>query len=133
MGNNSDSTSLAPLSRAQREIMEIIWDLGEASVMDVKKRLDVTRTVARNTIRTSMERMAEKGWLSVSEAGRSYIYRPNVEREESLGQRVTEIIDNACGGEPEKLMLALLEYRGLDEGEEKRIRDMLDEARRRQK
>ena len=95
MAGTSKIQPTRPLSRAQREIMEIIWDLGEATVMDVKNRLDDVRPVARNTVRTSMERMAEKGWLYVSEAGRSFVYSPRIEREESLGQRVTEMIDKA--------------------------------------
>lgn len=118
-----------PLSRAQREVMEIIWDKGEASALEVTDLLNETRPVARNTVRTLMERMEAKGWLSHRNVGRSYVYAAMVPREENLGQRVIEIIDKACGGEPEKLMMALIQYRGLSEDEAKRIREMLDEAK----
>lgn len=120
---------LQPLSRAQREVMEIIWNEGEASVADVCKHLNKEREVARNTVRTLMERMETKGWLSHRESGRSYVYSATVPREESLGQRVIDMVDKACGGNPELLMMALLDYRGLSEEEAKRIRSMLDEAR----
>ena len=43
-----------------------------------------------------------------------------------------EMVDKACGGNPEKLMMALLQYRGLSEEESSRIRKMLDEAKRQQ-
>jgi len=121
-----------PLSRAQREIMEIIWDMDEAGVLEVTRVLNKQRPVARNTVRTLMERMKDKGWLTHRVEGRSYLYSATVPREESLGQRVMDMVDKACGGDPEKLMLALVKYRGLSDEETKRIRKMLDQARKKQ-
>lgn len=118
-----------PLSRAEREVMEIIWDLGEIGVAEVTERLNKQRTVARNTVRTLMERMRDKGWLSYRTEGRSYLYTATIPREESLGQRVMDMVDKACGGNPDKLVMALLQYRGLSEEEAARIRKMLDDAK----
>ncbi len=126
---DSTSNKRSPLSRAQREVMEIIWDAGEASVQDVMQRLNEERSVARNTVRTLMERMESKGWLKHRTEGRSYLYSATVPREESLGQRVLDMVEKACGGDPEKLMMALLDYRGLSEEEIARIRKMLDGAK----
>ena len=118
-----------PLSRAEREIMELIWDKTEAGVLEITEALNKQRSVARNTVRTLMERMEEKGWLTHRVEGRSFVYAATVAREESLGQRVLDMVDKACGGNPEKLMMALLQYRGLSDEESKRIRTMLDEAK----
>jgi BlaI family penicillinase repressor len=126
------SNTKSPLSRAQREVMEIIWDKGEVGVLEVTEMLNQIRPIARNTVRTLMERMQEKGWLTYRPQGRSYIYSALVPREESLGQRVTEMVDKACGGEPERLMMALLNYRGLSDEETHRIQKMLDEAKAKQ-
>ncbi len=123
---------LPPLSRAQREIMELIWDHGELGVQDATALLNKQRPVARNTVRTLLERMREKGWLSHREDGRSYFYSATVPREESLGQRVMDMVDKACGGNPERLMTALLQYRGLSDDEAERIQKMLDDARKAQ-
>lgn len=70
----------------------------------------------------------EKGWLTHRTEGRSYVYSPLVPREESLGQRVLDMVNKACGGNPEKLMVALLQYRGLSDDETTRIRKILDDA-----
>jgi BlaI family transcriptional regulator, penicillinase repressor len=123
------ANSRPPLSRAQREVMEVIWDRGEIGVLEVTDILNQDRSVARNTVRTLMDRMREKGWLKHRAEGRTYLYSAVVPREESLGQRVMEMVDKACGGEPEKLMMALLNYRGLSEDEATRIRQMLDDAK----
>ncbi len=109
--------------------MELVWDKKEAGVQEITSTLNQARVVARSTVRTLMERMEEKGWLTHRVEGRSFIYAPTVPREESLGQRVLDMVDKACGGTPEKLMMALLQYRGLSDDEAKRIRVMLDEAK----
>ncbi|MDA1372659.1 MAG: BlaI/MecI/CopY family transcriptional regulator [Proteobacteria bacterium] len=124
-----DLRNKTALSRAQREVMEVIWDLGEVGVAEVTQALNRQRPMARNTVRTLMERMEEKSWLTHRVVGRSFVYSATVPREESLGQRVMDMVDKACGGKPEKLMLALMQYRGLSEDEAKRIRKMLDEAK----
>ena len=118
-----------PLSRSEKELMELVWDNAESTVLEITQLVNQRRPVARNTVRTLMERMEEKGWLTHRVEGRSYVYCAVVPREESLGQRVLDMVDKACGGNPEKLMMALLEYRGLSEEEAKRIRVMLDEAK----
>jgi len=127
--SKSNITNKTPLSRSEREIMELVWDKTESSVLEITEIINQQRQVARNTVRTLMERMQEKGWLTYRVEGRSYVYSALVPREESLGQRVLDMVDKACGGNPEKLMMALLEYRGLSAEETKRIRVMLDEAK----
>ena len=126
----SDRDSILPgLSQSQREIMEIIWDRGEVSAHDVRKALSKKRTLARNTVRTLLERMENKGWLKHREDGRTFIYFAAQPREVSIGQKVLEVIEHVCGGSPEELMTALLDYRGLSAQELKRIRALLDQAK----
>ena len=118
----------AALSPAQRELMEIVWESGELSVSQVRTILAKKRDVARNTVRTLMERMEEKGWLTHREQGRTYLYSAALPRQATIAQKVTEVIDNVCGGSPETLMTALLDHHGLTNAELKRIRAMLDGA-----
>lgn len=122
-------STLPGLSRSQREIMEIVWDRGEVSANDVREILSKTRELAKNTVRTLLERMEEKGWLKHREEGRTYLYSAAQPREASIGQKVIEVVEHVCGGSPEDLMTALLDYRGLTAQELKRIRAMLDEAK----
>jgi BlaI family penicillinase repressor len=117
------------LTPAQGEIMEIIWELGEVSATAVRKVLSQSRPVARNTVRTLLERMEEKGWITHREDGRTFLYRAARPRHASIGQKVREVIETVCGGSPEALVTALLDYRGLSRGELERIRQMLAKAR----
>jgi predicted transcriptional regulator len=121
--------TLPGLSQSQREIMEIVWDRDEVSAIEVRDVLSKNRDLAKNTVRTLLDRMEEKGWLKHREEGRTYLYSAAQPREASIGQKVLEVVEHVCGGSPEELVTALLDYRGLSPQELKRIRTMLDEAK----
>jgi len=120
---------LPDLTPAQGEIMDIVWGCDEVSASEVRRILSKSRKVARNTVRTLLERMEEKGWITHREEGRTFLYSAAQPRQATIGQKVQQIVDTVCGGSPEALVTALLDYRGLNSGELERIREMLAQAR----
>ena len=120
---------LPELTPAQGEIMEIIWERGEVSASEVRRVLARTRKVARNTVRTLLERMEEKGWITHREDGRTFLYSAAQPRQVTIGQKVQQVVETVCGGSAEALVTALLDYRGLNSQELERIRQMLARAR----
>jgi BlaI family transcriptional regulator, penicillinase repressor len=124
----SAPSPLPPLSEAQMEIMNVIWNRGEATVADVWKALGRRRKVARSTVVTMLERLQEKGWLSCDEEGHAFRYRPAVAREATLGEMVRRLVNTAFGGSAEGLVIALLHDRGVSKEEAKRIKKMIDRA-----
>ncbi len=120
---------LPELTPAQGEIMEIVWGADEVSASEVRRILSNSRKVARNTVRTLLERMEEKGWLKHREEARAFLYSAAQPRQATIGQKVQEIVETVCGGSPEALVTALLDYRGLNSDELERIRQMLAQAR----
>ena len=131
--SSSPTPATEPLSPAQREIMEVIWEHGELSASDVREVLSKDREVARNTVRTLMERMEIKGWLVHRVEGRTYLYSAAVPQQTSIGQKVSEVVDKFCGGSPEQLVNALLDYRGLNSSELRKIQKLLDKAKKESK
>jgi BlaI family penicillinase repressor len=126
---NEKRRELPELTPAQGEIMDIVWERGEVSASEVRRALSRTRAVARNTVRTLLERMEEKGWISHREEGRTFLYSATQPRQATIGRKVQEVIETVCGGSAEALVTALLDYRGLSTGELERIRRMLAQAR----
>lgn len=110
--------------------MEVVWDHSEISVFEVREILSRHRVVSRTAVRTTMERLEEKGWLTHRVIGRTHFYRALVSRNVSLGKRILDLIDKACGGEPERLMAALVEHRGLSPAEIARIQSLLENAKK---
>ncbi len=117
-----------PLTAAQREIMEVVWDNDEVTVTQVRDVLGKKREVARNTIQTMIVRLEERGWLKHREDGRTFWYSANRPRTTSLGAKVAQMVDRLFGGSPEEMVNALMEYRGLTADEAERIRAMIDAA-----
>jgi predicted transcriptional regulator len=126
---SSRRNELPELTPAQGEIMEIIWERGEVAASEVRRVLSRSRAVARNTVRTLLERMEEKGWITHREEGRTFLYSAAQPRQTSIGQKVREVVETVCGGSAEALVTALLDFRGLSSGELERIRQMLAEAK----
>lgn len=118
-----------PLSPAQLEIMEIVWDKSEVAAVEVRQHLADGRELARETVRTMLDRMEAKGWLKHRVVGRTFFYSAAVPRDATAGQKVIELIDTVCGGSPERLVTALLDYRGLSVEEAARIEALVKHAR----
>ncbi|XZE53727.1 BlaI/MecI/CopY family transcriptional regulator [Planctomycetaceae bacterium SH139] len=117
-----------PLTEAQREIMETVWELGEVTVSDVHVRIAEHRAVARNTVQTLMVRLEEKGWLRHVQRGRKFVYSAARTRSKSLGARVAHMVDFMFAGSPEQMVNALLEHRSLSESELQNIRELIEQA-----
>jgi predicted transcriptional regulator len=124
---------LPPLSQAQLEIMNIVWEQGDVTVADVWKSLSSQRKVARNTILTMLTRLEEKGWLRRDTQGHAHRYRAAVPREATMGTMIKDLVETAFGGSAEGLMMALLEGRGVSKEEAARIRLLIDQAEKRRR
>ncbi len=120
--------SLPPLSKAQMEIMNVVWDRGEVTVADVWKALSARRSVARSTVLTMITRLEEKGWLCCDQEGHAFRYKAAVPREATLGTVVRRLVDTAFGGSAERLFQALVHGRGLSKEEARKIKEMIDRA-----
>jgi predicted transcriptional regulator len=120
--------NLPPLSEAQLEIVNVVWDHGEVTVAEVWKDLSARRPVSRNTVSTMITRLEEKGWLRHRVIGGSYLYSATHPRATILPRLVQRLVDAAFQGSAEGLVLALLEGGRLSADEVQRIKAMLEQA-----
>lgn len=74
--------SLGPL---EREILNLIWDLGSATAKDIHDRIlaDPDRELAYASVTTVLNRLTNKGWLSCCKDGRAFSWQALVSREEA--------------------------------------------------
>jgi predicted transcriptional regulator len=75
-------TSLGPL---EREILELIWELGTATVKDIHDRIlsDPDRELAYASVTTVLRRLTQKGWLACHKDNRAFYWEPLVSKEEA--------------------------------------------------
>ena len=119
---------LPPLSEAQLEIINIVWDQGTATVGQVLKVLSKRRPISRNTVSTMVTRLEEKGWLRHRVVDGTFLYSATHSREKALPRMVHRLVDAAFQGSAEGLVLTLLEGGRLSADEVERIKAMLEKA-----
>jgi BlaI family transcriptional regulator, penicillinase repressor len=119
---------LPPLSEAQLEILQIVWEQGKTTVGEIWKMLAKRRPVSRNTVSTMVTRLEEKGWLRHRVVGGTFIYSATHPREKVLPRLVHRLVDAAFQGSAEGLVLTLLEGGRLSAEEVERIKAMVEKA-----
>ena len=83
--------SLGPV---ETEIMQLVWEMGEAKVRDIYQVLLSRRQIAYTTVMTILGNLANKGVLVRRQHGRAYVYTPVVSKDEFARVKIGEIVDN---------------------------------------
>lgn len=68
------------LTKAEEQIMQVLWELGEGTVQDIREQLEEVKP-ARTTVATVLTILENKGFASHSSQGRVNIYKPLVSKE----------------------------------------------------
>ena len=90
---------LDDLGQLQRAAIEVVWELGEASVHQVRKRLARKKKLAYTTILTAMQKLEKAGWLRHRNQGKSYVYLPTRSREEAGARSVRKFMERVFDGD----------------------------------
>jgi BlaI family transcriptional regulator, penicillinase repressor len=96
-----------PLGDLEHELLTILWRHGEMTATAVRKR--VARKLKDPTIRTVLRRLEEKGYVTHSVAGGTFIYRASESAETTAATAVQGIVERFCGGSLERVLLALVD------------------------
>lgn len=112
------------LTQRELDIMSVLWDMGEATVTEVRDRVDPN--LAYTSI-SSMIRMLEmKGYVSHRRGeGKTHVYFPAIDPEAAGESALGRVLDKIYGGSPIKLLAHLMEQNKLSEKELARMRDLL--------
>ncbi|MBI2948410.1 MAG: BlaI/MecI/CopY family transcriptional regulator [Verrucomicrobia bacterium] len=114
----------------QRQIMEILWEVGEASVHDVRERLVKKKPLAYTTVLTVLQKLEQAGWVKHREDGRSYIYSSAKTRTEAGSSALQNFIKQVFQGDPLLLFQHLVETTELDEKDLAELKRIIDEKRK---
>ncbi len=92
-------TDYPHLSKAQRLVMEILWEKGEAKNADILEALKDTKDWSRQTVKTYLIQLTQKGMVAVKPSGsRSYIYYPIIDKEQFLADEASIYLENNFNG-----------------------------------
>lgn len=80
------------LTKAEEQVMQILWDLGEGLVKDVRDRLPEPRP-ARNTVSTVMRVLEKKGYVSHKAFSNVHLYYPLVTKNEYSKKQLFRLLE----------------------------------------
>ncbi|WP_103030362.1 BlaI/MecI/CopY family transcriptional regulator [Salinibacter altiplanensis] len=118
--------SLTHLGETEMEVLHHVWDLGEATVADVRERILRDRDVAYTTVMTVLKKLSEKGYLDYYKEGRSYVYQPAEEPDAVQHSLLQRLMEKVFRGSPTALVQTLVQRENLSDDERKELKALID-------
>lgn len=118
------------LSRREQQIMDVVYELGRATVAGVLRRL--SDPPSYSAVRATLRILEDKGQLKHMENGPRYVYMPTVSRNKARQSALTRLLQTFFDGSTEAAVAALLdmESSNLSQAELGRLAEMIDQAKR---
>ena len=92
------------LGRLELEVLKIVWDKQNCTVLEVAEVLARQKGYARTTILTVMQRLHKKGFLQRKKAGGVFRYSPTQKKTTVLGNLAKQFVQNTFEGSPSSLI-----------------------------
>src|SRR6478609_3458667 len=112
--NDSD-----PLSRRERQIMDIVWRHGQATANEVHEQLPDAPSYS--AVRALLAVLVNKGHLRHERDGKRYIYLPTASAEKAGKSALRRLLSTFFNNSPADLVATLLDPKEVDEEELARI------------
>lgn len=97
------------LTRLELQLMDILWDLGEAAVREVQEAIPAKSRPAYTTVQTILNRLEVKGALKKTrKIGNAWIFAPAINRKKTHERLIDDFLD-LFGGSATPLVSHLLE------------------------
>ena len=122
--------SLTNLSRRERQVMDIIYKNGEATVSEVLKL--ITEPPSYSTVRALMRVLEQKGYLKHREKGPRYVYSPTINLEKAKRSALKHLMQTFFDNSAERVIAAPMgiSSAGLADEEFARMADLIEKSRK---
>jgi predicted transcriptional regulator len=118
------------LTKRELDIMGVLWERGEATVTEVRDRVDPD--LAYTSISSMIRTLEMKGYVSHRRGeGKTHVYFPVIEPEKAGASALGRVLDKIYGGSPIKLLAHLMDQHKVSDKELARMRDLLKRAKKR--
>jgi BlaI family penicillinase repressor len=113
------------LTKAEEQVMQILWELDKTSVKDVVDRMDDPKP-AYNTISTIIRILEKKGFVDHEPVGKGYLYFPTIGKKEYTRKFVGNVLTNYFNGSVKELVSFFAKEEKLNIND---VQDLLDELK----
>src|SRR5664279_4579384 len=105
----SDSGDQKDLSAAEWKVMKIVWDLQKGMAREVYTVAGKLYGWAPPTVKTLLKRLVDKGYLSTTEVGNGFVYRPAQSAIAILRNAADKLLEHASGAATGPLLAHMVE------------------------
>src|SRR4051812_48213274 len=106
------TVNLPDLGELERAVMQLIWTRGPITAEDVRERLD--RPLKESTVRTVLKRLEDKGYVTHTVEGRTFVYTAAEARGRAAAKAVKKVVDWFCNGSVEEVLVGMVDSKMLD-------------------
>jgi BlaI family penicillinase repressor len=119
-----------PLSRAEWTLMNICWRLGKSTARRIHEESLKSHRRQYQTVKTLLDRMADKGYLRVDKVGPVCQFVPTVKRSAAVSAAIEDFVGTVLDDALAPLFVHLAEGREMSEEEIETLRRLLEERKR---
>jgi len=118
------------LSKRERQIVDLIYQLGEATANEIVEALPIK--LANATVRTQLRILEEKGVLKHRQDGKRYVYRAALSRDKAAKSALRRVLDTFFGGSVEDALATHLAdpKTKLNANQIERLRSLIDQHKK---
>ena len=122
--------SLDDLGPLQRTVLDMVWELGEASAHQIRDRLNQTKDLAYTTVLSAMQKLEKGHWLTHRSEGRTYVYYTTQTREQAGAKSVKGFLKRVFEGDALAVFQHLIRESDLSSEELAELQQMIKEKER---
>jgi predicted transcriptional regulator len=119
--------NLADLGELQREIVQVVWANAPVTAEAVREKL--LRPLKESTVRTVLRRLEEKGYITHTVDGRTYVYDVAEPRGRVAAKAVQRIVDWICNGSVEEVLVGMIDSNMIDRKQLRMLLDRMDQPK----
>lgn len=97
MSKSKAEAKIRRLTRAEEEVMQILWDMDEGVVKDIVERFDDPKP-AYTTIATVLKVLERKSFVEYKKVGNTYLYFPAVSKTDYTKFQLSSLLKNYFNG-----------------------------------
>jgi len=114
------------LTVPQLEILRVLWQRSEATVVDIQQALRAARPLAATTIATLLSRLEKRGLVAYRTEGRQYVYRAVLQERDAQQHALVEVTRGLFAGDVATMVSQLLSSHELRPGDLARVRELIE-------
>ncbi len=116
------------LGKVQLQIMQVLWERGEATAREITDALNRTAPVAHSTTQTLLRKLEDKGAVAHESRDRVFVFRPLSRQSEVSESAARDLLTRVFGGSVYGLVSHLLKHEHISDDEMRRLRALIDAA-----